>query len=65
VSSLAPELSGRWDKARRFELAWKMLAHVSPSRWITQRFPIQQAAQAYQLIDRSPGETIQVVLTYD
>jgi 2-desacetyl-2-hydroxyethyl bacteriochlorophyllide A dehydrogenase len=65
VSSLAPELSGRWDKARRFELAWKMLAHVGPSRWITQRFPIQQAAQAYQLIDRSPGETIQVVLTYD
>ena len=64
VSTLAPALSGRWSKARRFELAWEMLRQVRPSRWITQRFPVEQADEAYRLIDQRPGETIQVLLTY-
>ena len=28
VSTIAPELSGRWDKTRRFEAAWKALERV-------------------------------------
>jgi 2-desacetyl-2-hydroxyethyl bacteriochlorophyllide A dehydrogenase len=64
VSTLAPELSGRWNKARRFDLAWEMIRQVSPERWITHRFPIDLAPQAYQLLDRRPEETIQVVFTY-
>ncbi|MBN1145793.1 MAG: zinc-binding alcohol dehydrogenase [Anaerolineales bacterium] len=65
VSTLAPDLSGRWDKARRFEAAWKMLKQVRPARFITQRIPIQEAAQAYALLDQRPEEIIQVVLTYE
>jgi threonine dehydrogenase-like Zn-dependent dehydrogenase len=65
VSSLASTLSGRWTKARRFETAWDMIRRVRPSRWITQRFPLGLAAQAYAQIDHHPEETIQVVLTYD
>ena len=64
VSSLAPELTGRWSKARRFEVAWEMLRRVQPARWITQRIPLKDAAQAYQLIDEHPEQTIQVVLHY-
>ena len=64
VSSLAPELSGRWTKARRFETAWKMLAAVHPSTFITQRFSIDQAARAYELLDQCPQDSIQVLLTY-
>ncbi len=64
VSSLAPELSGRWTKNRRFEVAWEMIRAIQPSRFITQRFPIQEAPQAYRLIDQEPQETIQVILTY-
>jgi len=64
VSTIASELSGRWTKARRFELAWQMLAAVRPSQWITHRFPLAEAAQAYRLLDERPGEAIQVVLTY-
>ena len=64
VSSLAPELSGRWGKARRFQVVWEMLQKVKPSRFITHRFPITQAEKAYQLLDQDPGETIQVVLDY-
>jgi 2-desacetyl-2-hydroxyethyl bacteriochlorophyllide A dehydrogenase len=64
VSSIAPELSGRWEKSRRFNLAWVMLQRVRPSRLITQRFSLTQASQAYQLIDQNPGETIQVIFEY-
>ncbi len=64
VSSLAPELSGRWSKRRRFEVAWEMLRRVQPARWITQRFALAEAAQAYRLMNEYPEQTIQVVLTY-
>ncbi len=64
VSSLAPELTGRWNKARRFELAWKLLAELHPERWITHRFPLAQARQAYDLIDQHPQDTIQVIFQF-
>jgi len=64
VSTLAPELSGRWTKERRFDVAWESLRKVKPSRFITQHFQFQQAAQAYQLIDHNPDQVIQVVLVY-
>ncbi|HSF81360.1 MAG TPA: zinc-binding alcohol dehydrogenase [Anaerolineales bacterium] len=64
VSSLAPEFSGRWTKERRFSVAWKMIHLLKPSRWITHRFPLAQAEQAYRLLDERPGETLQVVFDY-
>jgi 2-desacetyl-2-hydroxyethyl bacteriochlorophyllide A dehydrogenase len=64
VSTIAPELSARWTSQRRLQTAWEMLARCRPGRLITHRFPIQQAQEAYDLIDRAPHETIQVVLTY-
>jgi len=41
-----------------------MLAAVRPSRWITHRFPYREAQEAYHTLDTSPGETIQILLTY-
>ena len=64
VSSIAPELSGRWQNSRRIDLAWEMLRLVHPSDCITQRFGLDQAPAAYALIDRSPAETIQVIFDY-
>ena len=64
VSTLAPELSGRWTKARRMEVAWQLLREVKPARLITHRFPLAEAAKAYELIDQRPETCIQVVLTY-
>ncbi|HZD56793.1 MAG TPA: zinc-binding alcohol dehydrogenase [Anaerolineales bacterium] len=64
VSTLAPELSGRWDKQRRFRVAWEALRQIRPARFITQRFPFGRATEAYQLLDQNPGEAIQVVLAY-
>jgi len=64
VSTVAPELSARWDKARRFDTAWKALERVQPEKWITHRFPIERAAEAYHLLDENPQETIQILVTY-
>jgi len=64
VSTIAPELSGRWDKARRFEVAWAALKRIQPQKWITHRFPIEEANQAYELLDKNPQETIQVIFEY-
>lgn len=64
VSTVGPELSGRWNKARRFNTAWKALERIKPEKWITHRFPIDNAGEAYQLLDQNPQETIQVLMTY-
>jgi 2-desacetyl-2-hydroxyethyl bacteriochlorophyllide A dehydrogenase len=64
VSTLPPELSGRWNKSRRYHSTWQMLNEVKPARFITHRFPIAQAAQAYELLDQHPEEAIQVILEF-
>jgi 2-desacetyl-2-hydroxyethyl bacteriochlorophyllide A dehydrogenase len=64
VSTIAPELSARWDKTRRFEAAWKALERVKPEKWITHRFPIERAEEAYRLLDENPQEAIQTLVTY-
>jgi len=64
VSSLAPELTGRWQNSRRLALSWEMLRQVQPSGCISHRFPLADAASAYALIDRHPEETIQVIFDH-
>ena len=64
VSSVAPEFAGRWTKMRRFDVAWEMIRQLKPSGLITHRFPIDKAAEAYQLLDQSPEKAIQILLTY-
>lgn len=64
VSTINPDFSGRWDKSRRFTLAWDMLNKVRPSRLITHKFPLEKADQAYRMLAESPEDTIQVIFTY-
>ncbi len=64
VSTIAPELSARWDKSRRFAVAWEALRRLRPEKWITHRFPLARAAEAYRLLDQSPGECLQILLEY-
>jgi threonine dehydrogenase-like Zn-dependent dehydrogenase len=64
VSTISGSLSDRWDKARRFETVWKVLARIHPESLITHRFQIEQAAEAYKLLDRFPNESIQVLFEY-
>lgn len=64
VSSLAPQLTGRWNNKRRLDLAWEMLCLVRPSNCITHRFALTDASLAYSLIDHNPEETIQVIFDH-
>lgn len=64
VSTISPELSGRWDKPRRFDVAWKALERIQPQKWITHRFSIDEAEKAYRLLDEHPQEAIQILFQY-
>ncbi len=64
VSTLNPELSARWDKSRRFGVAWNAIARVQPEKWITHRFPLSQAAEAYRLLDQHPNDCLQILLEH-
>jgi 2-desacetyl-2-hydroxyethyl bacteriochlorophyllide A dehydrogenase len=65
VSTLAPARTGRWDKARRFALAWEMIRHMQPAALTTHRFPFREAAHVYQTLDQRPADVLHVVLTYE
>jgi 2-desacetyl-2-hydroxyethyl bacteriochlorophyllide A dehydrogenase len=64
VSHIAPRWRGRFDKARRLQVAWQMLEKHRPQSLITHKIPFTAAAQAYRLIDEDPHQTVQVVLDY-
>ncbi len=64
VSTVAPQLRGRWTKARRMESAWQLLTKLPAEELISHRFPLEQAAEAYRLIDSCPEQTLQVILNY-
>lgn len=63
VSTVSPELSGRWDKKRRMKTVVELVRLVKPARYITHSFPLSNACAAFELIAKHPEKTIQVVLT--
>lgn len=65
VSTLAPQFSVRWTKNRRLNVALEMIRQLNPGRFVTHRFDVQRAAQAYELLDKRPQEAVQVLLTYE
>ena len=42
-----------------------MVERLNPSQLVTHRFPIEDAADAYRLLDEFSGDALQVLLTYD
>lgn len=64
VSTLDPRWLGRWDKARRLNVAWAMLRQVDVGALITHRLPVAQAPEAYRLLDQTPHQALQVLLEY-
>ncbi|MCK4724277.1 MAG: zinc-binding alcohol dehydrogenase [Anaerolineales bacterium] len=64
VSRINSAYSNRWDKTRRFDLAWEMLKQVKPAQLITHTVPIYDAEKAFNLLEKKPGDTLQVVFKY-
>lgn len=64
VSTIAPQLTGRWDKARRFELAWDMIRQIRPQQLITHRAPLHEADVLYKLLHEAPGDVLQAIFRF-
>jgi 2-desacetyl-2-hydroxyethyl bacteriochlorophyllide A dehydrogenase len=64
VSHIGAALGARWDRARRADTAWKALRDIDTLPLISHRFSLAEAQAAYELIDRRPAETLQVLLTH-
>jgi 2-desacetyl-2-hydroxyethyl bacteriochlorophyllide A dehydrogenase len=64
VSTIAPELSGRWSKTRRFSVAWDMIKKCQPAQLISHCMPFDKAGEAYQLLADSPQDVTQVIFDY-
>jgi 2-desacetyl-2-hydroxyethyl bacteriochlorophyllide A dehydrogenase len=64
VGSMDPSLSARWSRERRTEFTREILPKLYLTDLITHRIPLEQAADAYALVDDHPDETVQVILTY-
>jgi len=64
VSTVAPALSGRWDKQRRFELAWQMIRDCDPQRLISHVVPLEDAEPLYRQLDEENLSLVQAVFDY-
>lgn len=64
VSTLNPELSGRWTKSRLWNLAGDWLETVRPERLITHRLPLEQCETAFALAQDSRSGALQIVFDY-
>lgn len=63
VSTIPAPLAARWDKQRRFRLAWSLLAELKPAeRFPVRVIPVTEARAAYEEIDG--GRHLQVLFTY-
>lgn len=64
VSHLGSARRGRWTKARRLDVALSALERVHAAELVSHRFPLERASEAYRLLAESPGECLQILLTY-
>ena len=64
VSTLKPALTGRWDKARRIDLAWRMVEKLQPQRLISQSFSLAQCGQAFESVCARRDGVMQVIFQY-
>jgi threonine dehydrogenase-like Zn-dependent dehydrogenase len=64
VSTLDPALTGRWDKQRRFDLAWRMARQLEPQRLISQSFSLAQCQLAFETVCAQRDGVMQVIFQY-
>lgn len=60
VSTIPPELTGRWDKKRRFNLSWEAIRRIKPSSLISSIVPLNSndVLNAYIRLDKGEEVTV-------
>ena len=64
VSTLPPDVRGRWSRARRTQTVLNVLPDLAPHRLITDRVPVANAPALYKRLLDPPEAMLQPVLTY-
>ena len=64
VGGIRPELSHRWTPARRTEAVLSLMPELRLEELVTDVIDHDDAAAAYDLIDKRPQDVLQVVLAY-
>jgi 2-desacetyl-2-hydroxyethyl bacteriochlorophyllide A dehydrogenase len=66
IGGVPPDLAGRWNPNRltRTFLQLVLDRQVEPAGLVTHVIPVEEAAQAYRMLDRRPEEALQVVLKF-
>jgi 2-desacetyl-2-hydroxyethyl bacteriochlorophyllide A dehydrogenase len=64
VGRLNPAVAPRWDRDRRMAFVQRLLPSMHLAELITHRVSLARAAEAYELLEKQPDATLQVVLTY-
>lgn len=64
VSTVAPALSGRWDKQRRYDLTWDMIRRIDPRQLITHTVALQEAGVLYQQLHEEESGIVQPLFDY-
>jgi Threonine dehydrogenase and related Zn-dependent dehydrogenases len=65
VSTVPPQLRGRWTKDRRLEAALEAVGQLPLRSLITHRIPLDEVPDAYARLAQGDHEMLQVLLTYD
>lgn len=61
VSNVGAALSSRWSKSRRMRFVVQLLGELSPSRYITHHFAMDECRDAFALLDDPASEVLQPV----
>jgi 2-desacetyl-2-hydroxyethyl bacteriochlorophyllide A dehydrogenase len=66
IGGVPPAVSGRWDQARLNRTFLHLAAErrIDPAGLVTHVLPVREAPAAYRMLDHSPHEALQVVLTF-
>lgn len=65
VSTLAPELSGRWSKARRMDTALKLLQELPLERLVTHQLRFDDAPEGYARLSQGEPGLMQLLFRYE
>jgi threonine dehydrogenase-like Zn-dependent dehydrogenase len=64
VSTIAPQLAGRWTKSRRLALAWDWVRRLDPARLVTHLLPAAQCQDAFELASAPESGALQILFHY-
>lgn len=64
VSTLSPALTGRWDKRRRIDFAWRMVEKLQPQRLVSQTFALARGQVAFETVCARRDGMMQVIFQY-